>query len=357
MRIAIIGCGSIAGSHIRILTRVRPNSKIYLCDIDKQRAEELARRYTVEEIFTQAGDVLRSVKPDAVHITTPPRTHASLAEHALLAGCHVFVEKPATETLEEYTRIAALAKDQSRVLCGDYSVLGMPVVMKAMDTIRSGRLGGLVSVHCDFAGSEAGGVIPYKDPHHWAYRLWGGILQNMIDHPAALVLAAMDPIEDHSFFVARRNMLPFDSPDFIHVSVRSRDQMGSFTLSLGHGCNERKAHFLLEGGSILTDMGRQLYSCITGSGPQSFIKKGTTGISQGCAFAGGTVKNMVRACAGKLQRDPGIVHVMEAFYSAIERGTQLLVTHENILAITKLLQEIWKKIGYRAPYSPAEEME
>lgn len=351
MNISIIGCGAIAASHIRILQKLRPEARISLCDVDAQRVREFASRWSLERVHTDMRSLLSVEKPDAVHIVTPPRTHASLAEQALLSGAHVFVEKPVTESSAEYLRMAELAAKQKKVLCGDYSTLGMPVVMKAVRLIRSGALGQLVSVHCTFAGSEGGGKIQYKDPNHWAYRLRGGILQNMLDHPLSLILSVMDPVENHNLFVNRRNMLPFDCPDMMHLSLQNSHQAGSLTLLLGHGCNERRAQFLLEGGSIVIDMGRQLFSCTKGKGPQNFVKKALSGIFEGYAFAGGTISNMIMAARGKLARDPGIANIMSNFYASIESGEPLLVRHDVLLGMTQLLDEIWDEVNYQ-PSSP-----
>lgn len=220
--------------------------------------------------------------------------------------------------------------------------------------IGSGSLGRVVAVHCTFAGSEGGGMIQYKDPHHWAYRLRGGILQNMIDHPLSLALSALDPVDRHHLTVNRRNILPYGCPDLMHLSLANDHQVGSVTLSLGHGCNERRAQFILEGGSIVIDMGRQLIGSIQGRGPQNFVKKALSGVSEGVAFAGGTVGNMVKAVRGKLARDPGIAAIMQNFYQAMESGEPLIVRHETVLAMTGLLDDVWKEVGYTPSSSLAE---
>ncbi len=347
MKIGIIGCGAIAASHIRILRKLQPDATISLCDVDKARAESFANTWSITSVHTSIELLLAKERPDAIHIVTPPGTHATLAEKALRASSHVFVEKPVTETYEQYHHIASIAERQGRLLCGDYSTLGMPVVMKAMEVIHGGSFGRLVAVHCTFAGSEGGGKIQYKDPNHWAYKLRGGILQNMVDHPLSLILSVMDPIEDHSLHVNRRNVLPFDCPDLLHLGLRNDSQVGSLTLALGHGCNERRALFILEGGSIVIDMGRQLFSCTQGRGPQNFIKKALSGISEGYAYAGGTMRNIYLGARGKLARDPGIANVMENFYASVEKGSPLIVRHEMVSGMTRLLDTIWDEIGYQ----------
>lgn len=347
MKVAIVGCGVVAASHLRILKRIKPDAEILLCDPDKDKCLAFAKQYRVSGVFTDFGDLLEAEHVNTVHIITPPSTHTALAEQALLAGAHILVEKPITETSAEYKRLADLAEKEKLILCGDYSTLGMPVVMKAVQLIRSGLLGRLLAVNCSFAGSAGGGMIQYKDPHHWAYRLPGGILQNMIDHPLSLILSVMDSVEDQYAFVNRRNILPFDCPDMLHLTLRNRYQVGSLTLSLGHGCNERRAQFILEGGSIMIDMGRQLFSFNRGSGPQNFVKKALSGISEGFAYAGGTVNNIFLAVLGKLTRDPGIARVIDNFYKAVETGEPLFVRHEVLISMTKLLEELWNEVNYQ----------
>jgi predicted dehydrogenase len=258
------------------------------------------------------------------------------------------VEKPVTPTGAAYRELREHAGRRNRILCGDYSTLGMPVVVQALEMIRSGAFGRPVAVHCTFAGSEGGGMIQYKDPAHWAYRLRGGILQNMLDHPLSLILSVLDPVTDHDVRVSRRNMLPFDCPDLMQLTVGNEDQVGSITLALGHGANERRALFILEGGSIVIDMGRQLISSVRGRGPQNFVKKALNGITEGWAYSGGTVANIWQGVRGKLARDPGIAAVMRNFYDAFERGQPLMVDPDMLLRLTALLDGIWEDVDYRA---------
>ena len=51
-----------------------------------------------------------ATRPDVIHILTPPSSHCPLALEALRLGCHVFVEKPMAETLEECDLMIALAR-------------------------------------------------------------------------------------------------------------------------------------------------------------------------------------------------------------------------------------------------------
>jgi predicted dehydrogenase/nucleoside-diphosphate-sugar epimerase len=60
--------------------------------------------------FSSLTDLLKAQRPDVVHVCTPPVTHEPLGEEALLAGCHVYIEKPFATTESGAARLLELAK-------------------------------------------------------------------------------------------------------------------------------------------------------------------------------------------------------------------------------------------------------
>jgi predicted dehydrogenase len=347
MKIGIIGCGMIAETHIRILSKIHTDADICLCDRNVQKSEEMASRWNVQNIFSDIHELLSKVRPDTVHVLTPPPSHFSLSKMALESGCHVFVEKPVTETLPEFHTLSNLAQAKRLLLYPGYSTLGMPVVLKAKKLISSGDLGRLIAIHCNYGCQSPGKAIPYGDPKHWAYFLRGGILQNMADHPASLLLDLMEPIERHHISVVRRNYLPHDCPDLLHVTVNNHDQIGSFALSIGHGSADRRAHLLFERGSMVIDMSRMLLSYLQGRGPHNFIKKGLSGVQEGLAFFNGTIKNITDVIGGRLQKEPGIFNVVHDFYNCIDGRKERLVSDQTVMSIVDLLDKVWTEIDYR----------
>jgi len=347
MKVGIIGCGLIARSHIRIIKKILPEVQIPLYDIEHNRAKSYASEMQIDVVYSNLDDLFSSEKPDSVHILTPPFFHAELAKKAILANCHVYIEKPVTNTPEEYLEIYNLAQKHNRVLCVGFSTLGMPIVLKAKEEISSGRFGRLIAVHCNWGGTWPGNSIPYGDQNHWSYSLNGGVLANMVDHPASLVLDAMDPIEDYKFLFSCRNVLPYNCPDLLLVAVRNKNQVGSFMLSMGHGIIEKRAQFLFENGSLTLDLSRQLY-CVS-KGSSNFINKTMSGIFEGYSLAFGTLKNIFQVMAGKLQRDPGIRNIMANYYNSISSKEELIVSHETVLSVTNLLGNVWEEINYSPP--------
>jgi len=343
----MVGCGMIALSHARIIRQFLKDASLYLCDVNRNNAEMLADKFGAQQIYTDMDELLSREAPDTAHILTPPSTHAELAEKAISAGCHVLVEKPVTETLAEFNKLSVLAGKKKKILFANYSTLGMPVVRKAKELISSGKFGRLIAVHCEYGASWPGNTIPYGDPNHWSYFLKGGVLQNWADHPASLVLDFMDAVEDHKIFFSSRSILPYDCPDLLQVMVRNKDQVGSFTLTLGHGNTDIKAHFLLEGGSIFIDMRRMLISYTRGKGPQNFLKRALSGIKEGYFLAGGTIKNTLQVMTGRLKKEPGLISMIRNFYKAVSSEEDLLVKKETVTAVIGLLEDVWNEVGYK----------
>lgn len=64
--------------------------------------------------FASVDELLSAGKPDILVIATPPSSHAELAKIGLLAGCHIFCEKPLTNTLDEADELIGLANTVNR---------------------------------------------------------------------------------------------------------------------------------------------------------------------------------------------------------------------------------------------------
>ena len=94
MKAALIGTGQIAQQHLACLRSLPGVTLAGVCDLSRALAESAAERYGIAAWFTDHRAMLEEVRPDVVHITTPPSSHFSLAMDALAAGAHVIVEKP-----------------------------------------------------------------------------------------------------------------------------------------------------------------------------------------------------------------------------------------------------------------------
>src|ERR1043166_4808131 len=97
-KISLIGVGYIGKIHIDLLSK-NPHWEIAgIYDIDRETSEVMAAKYNVRS-FATIDQAIESA--EAVDIATPSVTHFSIAQKAIGAGKHVFVEKPVTSDLRD----------------------------------------------------------------------------------------------------------------------------------------------------------------------------------------------------------------------------------------------------------------
>jgi predicted dehydrogenase len=119
----------------------------WLADRDEARLERYSRRYPQARTTTRFEDLLEDASLAAIVIATPVVTHEELARQALLAGKHVFVEKPLALSAEAAAELVALAEEQDRVLLPGHLLLYHPAVAKLKALVDSGELGRVLYVY------------------------------------------------------------------------------------------------------------------------------------------------------------------------------------------------------------------
>ena len=121
IRVGIIGCGWIAGSHAKALLN-QPDAEIVACaDLIEGKAQAFAEKYGIEGAKTHYKNDReliddKSLNLDAVCICTYNRQHAEPTIYALKNGIHVMLEKPFTVTLDEAIEVMKAEKESGKIL-------------------------------------------------------------------------------------------------------------------------------------------------------------------------------------------------------------------------------------------------
>jgi predicted dehydrogenase len=119
----------------------------WLVDLDDTRRARYATRFPDARTTGRLADVLEDETVDAVIVATPVSTHAELAKQALLAGKHVFVEKPIALSAAEAEEVVAVAAERGLVLMPGHLLLYHPGVRKLTELVASGELGRVLYVY------------------------------------------------------------------------------------------------------------------------------------------------------------------------------------------------------------------
>lgn len=162
LRVAIVGAGYVASHHLAALKRLDFVELVGICDTNVEAASALASRFGIELVASSLAGLAKA-RPQVVHILTPPASHAALAIEALDMGCGVLVEKPMADSVAECRAMIEKAQDKGLILGVNHSDLLDPVVMRALEAVRAGRIGEVISVDI-LRSSEypayAGGRLP-----------------------------------------------------------------------------------------------------------------------------------------------------------------------------------------------------
>lgn len=130
--------------------------------------------------FTSSDDLLADPAVHVVIVATPPSTHFSLASDALRRGKHVLVEKPFVPTSAEADKLAALAREQHRVLCVYQNRRWDADFLTVQKLIADGTLGRIVEFETHFDR------LRLEKPTNWKGKLsmseGGGVLYDLGTH-------------------------------------------------------------------------------------------------------------------------------------------------------------------------------
>ena len=141
--IGVIGYGYWGPNLVRNFAQVDGAGVTAVCDSREERLSVVNKLYPAVITYTDVGAMLADPAVDAVAIATPVSTHYPLAKQALLAGKHVFVEKPFTATSAEGEELVALADERRLTLMVDHTFIYTSAVRKIHDLVAKGELGTL----------------------------------------------------------------------------------------------------------------------------------------------------------------------------------------------------------------------
>ena len=113
----------------------------WLCDVQPGLRDQFDRRYPSARITAEFDELLADPEVDAVVVATPVVTHYELAKRALLAGKHVFVEKPPSLAGVEADELCALAEERDLVLLPGHLLLYHPGIDRLKEIVDTGELG------------------------------------------------------------------------------------------------------------------------------------------------------------------------------------------------------------------------
>ena len=214
MKVLVVGCGSIGRRHLGNL-RALGIADIIACDLDSDRASKVSEQYGIPVSLSLVEALQQG--PDAALICTHPANHLKAAQAAAEAGCHLFIEKPISHSLEGLHGFIREVEARSLVTCVGYNWRFHPSFQRLKQLIDEGSIG---TVLC--ARVNCGQYLP--DWHPWEdYRqgysakrlLGGGVLLD--SHEFDYVTWFLGEVERVSCIARTISRLEIDTEDTADV--------------------------------------------------------------------------------------------------------------------------------------------
>ena len=172
MKALFCGLGSIGQRHLRNLRlllgddvevlafRNRGGGPVLNPDMTVRQGAILEDTYNIRS-FSNLDDALNE-RPDMVFVTNPNSLHLSVAQAAAEAGCHLFIEKPISHTLDGTDQLLATVKQKNLAVFVAYQFRFHPGLQLLKNIIDSGEIGSITGGHV-VNGEYMPGWHPYED--------------------------------------------------------------------------------------------------------------------------------------------------------------------------------------------------
>lgn len=151
VRVAVLGCGGMAGAHAGRLKKNPDVEIVALCDVSEEQVQRYVDRNLADyqpkpAIFTDPAKMYAEAKPQAVVIVTPHTLHFQHGMQALEAGCNVLMEKPMVTDSGQAHELAAAVKKAGVILTIGYNTPCTPPFRYLRNLVRSNEMGPLETV-------------------------------------------------------------------------------------------------------------------------------------------------------------------------------------------------------------------
>lgn len=150
VRVAVIGCGSVSNKYLPHLSTSPFVQLVSTCDIRYERAKEQAKRFNVPNHYPHIDQMLAGAPFDLMVTLTDMQEHGRLNKQAILAGKHVWSEKPMANTYREGVDLLELAKQKGVRIWGAPAVVNSPQFAFMSQSIQQGKLGKVSAAHAHY---------------------------------------------------------------------------------------------------------------------------------------------------------------------------------------------------------------
>ena len=177
LNIGMVGCGNISPIYLKNITGTfKEIQLVAVCDLIKERALNAQKEYNIPKVYDTMDELFADPEIDVVLNLTRPYQHYEVSKAALLAGKHVYSEKPLGADLEEGIELVNLAKEKGLLIGGAPDTFMGAGIQTCRKLIEDGLIGEVIGGRCVMASH---GVESWHPDPDFYYQRGGGPLFDM----------------------------------------------------------------------------------------------------------------------------------------------------------------------------------
>lgn len=256
VRVGLVGTGSVAEIHAKVISALPGVELCAVCDTDALKGSRFSDRWGIGAAFASLDEMLAAATPDVVHVLVPPPAHARAAILCMTRGADVFVEKPLCVTEAECCELASAAERTGRRVGVNHNVTFSRPFLELVEAIHQRRLGALEQVTVFWN-------VPFGMPtldSPWFSREGPGVaVLETGPHPLSLVVRLLGEATRVSARVLSAHQAFGDT---WQIALECERGTAMCFLALGRGFTDTSLHVIGEDGSASVDLGLG-YLCLT----------------------------------------------------------------------------------------------
>ncbi len=193
IKVGVIGAGAIGNSHLKTYSEADEADPIAVADVNRERARKEAKKFGIDEVFTDYHELLEIPELEAVSICIPNVFHAPASIAALEAGKHVLCEKPLAVNADQAELMVRKSRETGKRLAMSLNLRHKGSSLMLKKAAEDGQLG---EIYYGRGGMLRDNAIP----RGWFHRkefAGGGPLVDLASHILDLtwwIMGRPDPV-------------------------------------------------------------------------------------------------------------------------------------------------------------------
>lgn len=239
LKVLFIGLGSIGQRHLRnlkslygenlkiIAYRSRGLSTTFGEDMKVRENVNVEEEYNIQ-VFYDLNEAL-SEKPEICFVTNITSEHLKVSLACAKAGCHIFLEKPVSDSLDGINELEEEARKRNIIIYVGFQNRFHPGILDIKKDLKTETIGSLISV-----SAEVGERLTtmhlyedYKDTYMAKRCMGGGIILNQVIHELDYIAYLFGFPKSVYAVGGNTGLLGIDVDDYVNAifTVRNADRL------------------------------------------------------------------------------------------------------------------------------------